>query len=255
MYEPYEVLSDMIEYFYTSGDSFAFGQELGYPRLQTRDVYDFTLYHRKKCYSGIMANTISGLKQYVNKALPGGSNERAYRKTITNITQALEKYSPEKIFVNISLTHAYRREFYIGTDWFPFMYTFPPGDTSSDLYKLWELFINIVKDNKGIYMSDMLHVLGVQHFLMKNKIPYLLTSSMGNEYEKMITTESVPASVVNQIYKPRYYDDISFSQFTNMHGFKIGPQLHPLEEAHKAWAHHLLDHINKNDLFSNKDLL
>ena len=101
----------------------------------------------------------------------------------------------------------------------------------------------------------MLHVLGLQHFLMKNKIPYLLTSSMGTEHEKIITTESVPNSVVNQIYKPRYYDDISFDQFTRMHGFNKGPGLHPLEEAHKAWAHHLLDHINKNDLFSNKDLL
>jgi hypothetical protein len=87
------------------------------------------------------------------------------------------------------------------------------------------------------------------------KIPYLLTSSMGNEREKMITTESVPASVVNQIYKPRYYDDISFAQFTHMHGFEIGPRLHPLEEAHKAWAHHLLDHINKNDLLYGKYFL
>lgn len=246
----------MIEYFYVNGDSFAFGQELG-PPSSPASFYDFTYYHRKHCYSGIMADTISGLKQYKNSALPGGSNERAYRKTITDVSEALTKYKPENIFVTISLTHAYRREFYMNStkDWYPHLYTFEPAKRNPAIHNLWNILINEVSDDVGIYMYDMLQTLGIQNFLIKNKIPYLFTSSMGHEGEDLRLEKSVPKTILEQIYKPRYYYAPSFNTFARIHDYDIGPGLHPLVDAHKAWAQHLLDHINKHNLFSNKDLL
>lgn len=246
----------MIEYFYVSGDSFAFGQELGPANIQ-KNIYDFTFYHRKHCYSGIMADSLPSIKRYRNKALPGGSNERAYRKTVTNISEALTQYKAENIFVNVSLTHAYRREFFMNEtkQWYPHMYTFPPKREDGPFYDLWDILVKEVSDDIGIYTFDMLQVLGIQNFLIKNKIPYLLTSSMGNDVEKSRMEQSVPKNVLDQIYKHRYYNDISFHSFTGVNGYARGPGIHPLEEAHKAWANHLLEHIHKNDLFSNKDLL
>lgn len=247
----------MIKYFYTNGDSFAFGQELGHdrPNLQ-KNIYDFTHYHRKKCYSGIIASSIPELKVYKNNALPGGSNERAYRKTLCDISEALTKFNSEDIFVTVSLTHAYRREFYMNhsKEWYPHMYTFAPKKEHNE-YKLWELLVNEVSDDVGVYTFDMMQVLGIQNFLIKNKIPYLLTSSMGNEGELQRLEKSVPKSIIDQIYKLRYYDDISFHSFTGLNGYARGPGIHPLEKAHAAWAAHLTEYINKNDLFSNKDLL
>ncbi len=246
----------MIEYFYVNGDSFAFGQELGDIKNQ-KSVYDFTLYHRKKCYSGIMADSLPNVKRYRNKSLPGGSNERAYRKTITNISEALTQYKPENIFVTISLTHAYRREFYMNEtkNWYPHMYTYPPKIEYKKLYNFWDMLVNEVSDDIGVYTFDILQILGIQNFLIKNKIPYLFTSSMGNNMEQLRLEQSIHKNVLDQIYKHRYYDEISFNTFTSMHGYTRGSGKHPLEEAHKAWAEHLLEHIHKNDLFSNKDLL
>jgi hypothetical protein len=243
-----------IQYFYTGGDSFAFGQELGL-ELPPSHLYDFTQHHRASCYSGIMSDTIPTIKIYNNKSLPGGSNERSYRKMVTTISEVLSEFEPENIFVTISLTHAYRREFYTTyfNNWYPCMYTFEPND--DPCRSLWKILTTDFNHDKGIYMFDILQILGIQNFLINNHIPYLLTSSMGNFLEKIRLTNSVPSNVINQIYTKRYYDDISFHYFTEQNGFSRGPGLHPLEEAHAAWAQHLLDYINKHDLFSNKDLL
>jgi hypothetical protein len=245
----------MIEYFYAVGDSFSFGQELA-PHLQ-KDTYDFTYYHRKKCFSGIMADSVSSIKYYRNKSLPGGSNERSYRKIITNLSSDIKTYNPESMFVTVGITHALRREFYINdtSNWYPHMYTFAPRKEHEVIYNLWELLTTHVSADEGIYIYDMMQILGIQNYLIKNKIPYLLTSSLLNDRERDIIRKVVPDDITDQLYSKRYYDDLSFYEFTKKNNYSQGPGMHPLEEAHESWANHLLEYIYKHDLFSNKDLL
>lgn len=245
----------MINYFYASGDSFAFGQEMG--ESFQRNLYDFTFHHRKHCYTGIMCDSLKSVLRYRNKALPGGSNERVYRKLICNLSEDLLKFKPENMFVTISLTHAHRREFYMNSskNWYPHMYAYSPKKEDEVVYNLWEMLVQEVSDDKGINMFDVMQILGIQNFLIKNKIPYLLTTSMGTPEENALLEKSVPKQVLNQIYKPRFYNELSFSSFTSINGYSRGPGWHPLEDAHRAWANHLLEHINQNDLFSNEDLL
>jgi hypothetical protein len=100
----------------------------------------------------------------------------------------------------------------------------------------------------------MMVLLGMQNFLRANKIPYLITSSMGNNTELEFQKKYVSSSVLNQIYNKRYYVTPSFSKFCEGTNYEIGPQLHPLEEGHIAWADHLIAYIEQNNLLSNKDL-
>jgi hypothetical protein len=243
----------MIKHLYVTGDSFAFGQEL--TPSNHSNLYDFTLRHRKLCYSGIIADTF-GIT-YKNNALPGGSNERNYRTLITDISKTLTKYKPSEIFVNISLTHSYRREFFMKAfnDWYPYMATCEPKEEHRDHHALWELFSKSVNTDLGNSMFDIMNILGMQNFLLRHKIPYLFTSSMGNAREAEILQKNVPAELLNGIYRPRFYDVISFNTHTGVNNYPRGSGGHPLREGHRAWAEHLLEHINTNNLLDNSDLL
>ena len=95
-------------------------------------------------------------------------------------------------------------------------------------------------------------LLGMQNFLKNNKIPYLITSSMGVEHYKQ--EQIISVDLLNQIYRKRYYVYPSFFKFASDNGHKIGPGMHPLEEGHANWASHLLNYINENNLLDNSDL-
>jgi hypothetical protein len=101
-------------------------------------------------------------------------------------------------------------------------------------------------------MFDMMIYLGIQNFLKINKIPYLITCSMG--MEDHLRNKILSPEMLNQIYKKRFYTNPSFVKFVKENSYKIGPMLHPLEEGHAAWADHLLKHIDQNNLFDNSDL-
>jgi len=246
----------MIKFFYATGDSFVFGHELD-ENGSEEDVslFDFTQYKRKHCYTGIMSDTLS-IGDYQNTGCPGGSNERAYRVLISDVTKKLKIYKPEEIFVNVSLTHTTRREFCFGIDppaYYIHMNAFEPNKRANPKHhQLWEILVKEFNYNHGHFTFDMMIVLGIQNFLRINKIPYLLTSSMGIEHsiqESIISTE-----LLDQLVKNRYYVYPSFSNFAKANDYKIGPMLHPLEEGHAAWASHLLNHINENNLLDNSDL-
>jgi hypothetical protein len=106
--------------------------------------------------------------------------------------------------------------------------------------------------DKGDFMLDIMILLGMQNFLRTNKIPYLITSSMGVEHFKQ--EQNIAPSLLDQIYRKRYYVVPSFAQFAKDRGYKSGPLHHPLEEGHAAWAAHLLNHINENNLLEGSDL-
>lgn len=246
----------MIKSFYATGDSFVFGHELTEfgPEADDVTLFNFTPYKRKHCYTGVMADTLK-LEDYQNAGCPGGSNERAYRVLITDITNKLKIYRPEEIFVNISLTMVTRREFCFNEhgDYYIHLQAWEPSKKSCpEHHQLWEVLVKNFHHDKGDFMFDIMILLGMQNFLRTNKIPYLITSSMGIEHFKQ--EQNIAPSLLNQIYRKRYCVVPSFSQFAKNRGYKIGPLYHPLEEGHAAWAAHLLNYIHENNLFDNSDL-
>jgi hypothetical protein len=241
----------MIKFFYVNGDSFSFGQELDGPR-DPSDFFTFSEFQRKNCYSGLIADKL-GL-EYKNNSQPGGSNQRIYRTMLSDLTELLKTYKPEEIFVNISLTHCIRREFYsIERDtYYPHMNTVEPQIEPDR--SLWKLLVTDFSNLKSELERDQLIILGIQNFLRVNKIPYLLTWSFhhGSMYDD--EKAHISPAILDQRYLKRFYQHPSFNIFSFNNKFPTGPGKHPLLEGHRAWADHLLTHIEKNNLFDNSDL-
>lgn len=246
----------MIKCVYVNGDSFAFGQELG-PENGFETLFTFTEYRRKHCYSGIISDQLQAL-EYINNAWPGGSNERAYRCIITDVSKLLERYKPEELFVTVSLSSPLRREFWRLDQqvWLPYLAPHEPPKSDVLNHNFWETFTKNFNGDVGFYNFDLMMILGIQNFLINNKIPYLLTSSMNNVGEDTIRDNVISKNVLDQIYKPRYYINPSFMIFNNsIMKLKVGASHHPLEAGHRQWAEHLFDYINDHNLLSNQDLL
>ncbi len=236
--------------FYANGDSMVFGTDLD---LENQlNYFDFTEHQRKAGFTGIISDTLK-YDEYLNKAIPGGSNERVYRKTVFNISNLLKSYNPEDIFVLIGLSSPLRKEFFMEeyNNWYPFIVAHTPINDNEKL--VWDAIIS-TNTEKGFYTTDFLHILGVQNFLMRNKIPYLITKALGNTEEYLHRKTYIPEPIRNQLYSKRFYSEMSFWQFVEKRGLPRGISHHPLEEGHAAWANHLLEYIRKNNLMSNKDL-
>jgi hypothetical protein len=247
----------MIKFFYATGDSFVFGDELGDKETPSAtEFFMFTPYKRKHCYTGVMTDKL-GIADYQNTGCPGGSNERAYRMLITDIPEKLKIYKPEEMFVTVSLTHATRREFCFTDDGAYYIHLNawePPKDVNPHHHRLWEVLVKDFDYNYGHFMFDTMLIIAMQNFLVANKIPYLFTSSMGNYVEDQLRQEIVPLSITDQIRKNRFYTNPSFINFAREIGVTIGPRLHPLEEGHAVWANHLLQYVNENNLLETVDL-
>ncbi len=244
----------MLKLLYVSGDSFSFGQELSGPRT-VENFYEFDEYQRKHCYSGLIADKLQ-IPNYINTSLPGGSNQRVYRTILNDIPKELEIYRPEDIFVMISLTHPNRREFHMNmfNKWIPHMNNFGPKKHFNGLYDFWEIVTKETSNNTESYTFDFMLILAMQNFLKQNKIPYLITSSLAHKDDIPIYKRMFPKETFDQLYLHRALLEKSFHTFTAEGNFKRGPCIHPLEEGHAAWSEFLLDHIQKNNLFSNEDL-
>lgn len=250
----------MIKLFYVTGDSFAFGQELG---NASPELFHFTEYQRKHCYSGLISDR-KNIPNYKNTACPGGSNERAYRLLINDISTALKIYKPEEIFVNVSITADTRREFCLtdqinnnlnGGDFYLHLNSWEPTDTPLEYTKeMWRMLTKYFNHDIGHYTFGMMILLGMQNFLRVNKVPYLFTSSMGNDYDKAVQEKFISQVLVDQIYEKRYLRDISFMHFNWHKNLPTGPGLHPLEEGHVEWANYIQNYIDDNNLWDNYDL-
>jgi hypothetical protein len=203
----------MIKFFYTTGDSFGFGQELG-DEDGLRTLFIFTDHRRKYCYSGIMSDSF-GTPEYMNTCFPGGSNERSYRMIVRDISEKLKIYKPEEMFVTVTLTAPARREFYRNSgDWYAHLASWEPIPgkevdytefTLAD-HELWKILARSFNGDEGHYAFDTMMILGIQNFLRTNKIPYLLTSSLGNPRESEIRKGFVSEAITDQIIQVR--DDL-----------------------------------------------
>jgi len=223
---------------YANGDSFTFGYELD-------EHEEFTEYKRKNCYSGIMAHHLNA--HYKNASETSGSNQRVYRTVLQDIPELLKIYKPEDLFVLIGLSNSDRREYYHvpSERYYRYRNVPPKNDNYQPLWKSLTEYTSVKND--ALY--DMMMILGIQNFLIRCSIPYLITRAYMlkehvQEFNNLLITD--------QLYRPRYYDETTFWKHTEH--CPRAPGQHPLDDAHKLWADHLLSHIQKNNLFSNSDL-
>jgi len=245
----------MTKLLYANGDSFVFGQELGGPRTD-EDFYSFSDYQRDNCWAGIISRKLN--VDYINKSMPGGSNQRVYRTVMQDISELLNIYKPHELFVLIGLTDSSRYEYYSGklNKWMPYNTNNPPNINIDPYYvKLWNIMTRHFNSDQGHYDFDQMMILGIQNFLRTNCIPYLLTNSMHNQLVFEDEKIYVSKNILDQRYRYRYYQKISFDQYNKtVVKAPIGPEHHPLEEGHRKWAEHILDHIEKFNLTDNQDL-
>lgn len=243
----------MVKFLYANGDSFGFGQELDGPRSPS-NFYHFSDYQRNNCYSGVLANRW-GL-EYLNESLPGGSNQRIYRTTLYSVSQLLQRFKPEEIFVIVSLTHCQRREFYRDDygKYYPHMATCKPSD-SGYVSEFWKLMVAHFHHPKGDLDLDQQMILGLQNFLRVNKVPYLFTWSMhhGTLYEEELT--HIPPYILRQRYSKRFLEKPSFAYYV-FHELNLqkAPEGHPLADGHLNWANYIANYINDENLLNNSDL-
>lgn len=245
-----------IKLMYVSGDSFSFGQELGYDGTPAThsNFFNFTDHHRTHCYSGIIADTL-GIPDYINTSFPSGSNQRVYRMLLKDIPCLLQVYDPSEIFVQISLTHASRREFHFSSveNWVSYMATYPPKNDNW-LYKFWDAYSRETNNDINDYNFDNLIIQGIHNLLIRHKIPYLITDSMGGTGEEALFAENISPEALAQLSGVRYRPFESFHNFTITNQYLVGPSHHPLEEAHRAWATRLLNYIIEYNLLNNEDI-
>lgn len=244
----------MIKLMYVNGDSFSFGEELG--EVDNKSRLLFNEYKRKHCYSGIIADHYQ-IPNYINNSMPGGSNQRAYRTMVKDISKLLNDYRPEEIFVNISVTNPLRAEFVHGEserEYWDFMVAYPPGKETGFFYTLWKVIADHFNFDHGWYNFNILLILGIQNFLKVNNIPYLITSSMHNHGEIIRERNSVSNEVLQQLDLKRYHVEPSFMTFCQEYKHPTGPRYHPLEQGHASWAEHLISIIDQRNLLVNGDI-
>lgn len=242
----------MIKFFYANGDSYGFGAELG-----NADPHTFDEHRRRNCYSGIIADTLKTVG-YMNNSCPGGSNERVYRCLVTDIPKILEKYNPEEIFCTLSLSSAARREFCDNFGnymlFMPHYKPSPPGN-HDHMNDLWEILVKDFIHDSGIYVYNYMITLAIQNLLKSLKIPYLITYSMLTEHEQQIENSYLTTNQIDLLYNtPRVYRKKSFAEYTTDNFLTKGPETHPLEDGHRAWAEFIMKYIEQYNLLNTEEL-
>lgn len=234
---------------YVTGDSFAFGDEMGVEQDYTKQ----TDYQKEHCYSYLMSKKLN-VETYVNTALRGGSNERMYRVMLKDVSNLLVLYKPEEIFVTMGFSHAARREFCWNDegDYYIHIPSAKP-DSFTPFSKLWDILNKSFNYDVGIYNHDAMIKMAIMNFLRVHKIPHLLTTSIIVTGDRLREAEHVQKNILEQMKSKRFMDMPSFMEFN--HGkHPVAPGLHPLEEGHAAWAEELLGYIQQHDILDNSDL-
>jgi len=238
----------MIKHIYVIGDSFSFGQELGGP-IDKKDFFKFTPYMKEHSYTGIIVREW-GVEGYTNTSCPGGSNDRIHRMIFTDLPTLFTHNRPEEVFVFISITHASRTEFFdkrLGK-FSPFISNWAPPKENKAVYSLWENYILNFDDPKEQAMRYVSQILSIQSFLKNLGIDYLMTRSMGEDEIFKGHYNALPIEILSLIDKKHFPDIVPFNSFARILKLPFGPEQHPLEEGHRAWAKYLMEYMQQNKI-------
>ena len=238
-----------IEFLYVTGDSFAFGQGLPGHSSEMSKFYIFTSEMRDTVYSGVLANKWQ-IPNYINTALPGGSNDRMARMIYNDIPKLLETVKPESILVHVGITHAARTEFYSveRQSYIPFISNFKPKNGITHLTDFWQLYVSSFDDEAEHVDRYLRTIVSMQLFLERLGVKYFFTRAMPDShgFDNMMQLHN-PA-LYKMINKKLFPDiDSMYSWCTNKN-FEKTECHHYGADAHAAWADHLIDYMENNNI-------
>jgi Family of unknown function (DUF6071) len=199
---------------YVNGCSMTFGEELG-PRGDP--ICNTRAWPR---YLGEMMNV-----PVRNDARPAGSNDRIVRTTVNFIAHYLTEHPAEDLRVVIGWTKAMRREFHdVENDrWYDFI----PSDPQSagPLTPVYCPDFCSTVEATGRYFVQLLTM---QSFLIQHKIAYVFFAALRGERDPVLQ---------RLIDTSRFFrGDDTFMAWAVRHEYPFGPNQHPLEDGHRAWA-------------------
>lgn len=239
----------MIKCLYANGDSLVYGQELNPDRINIRDDCEFTEHKRTHCFTGLIQKHFN-IENYINRAIPGGSNDRILRTTILDVSKLLEEYEPDELFVIVGTTYSSRREFYNTelNSYYQYQPEYNSGPQIKSLDPLWKIYTAYYQSDLEQVERYLIQIVSIQNFLKSNKIPYLITTSLSDS-DEILKLAGDYGYLTAMLDRTRYLNEVSFENFTIQNGLAIGKNWHPLEDGHAAWAQYLITHINNNRLY------
>jgi|DEB0MinimDraft_10_1074344.scaffolds.fasta_scaffold40353_2 hypothetical protein len=212
----------------------------------------------------------------ITKATTGSSNRGIRRRTIHNVLELLETYKSDEILVFIMWTSFYRREFLLSNpklDRGNKYFTLLPSDTARGLKSPTGKLVNsderrtILKDNHLDIIADEIYthhnkplnhlyesladVEATNMFLKLHSIRSVQCFGFGSDVNPNLVLDLDDVytnSIVKRVLKYNiYYIPTSppqgFYEYSVGQHFELGPGLHPLESAHRAWANIIPRHF------------
>ena len=212
-----------------AGDSFIWGSEL----TDCRNDYS------KQTFPALLARQSN--MEYVCAAYPGNANNAISRMAI----DAVSKIEGDK-FLLVEWTYPQRAEFRINNEWVSINSWHINAKEFSESYFKYA-------GNSEYYeiYSVLKEIVFLQQYCMINKIPYMFMTADNHffQHENYIRrSDTELENLFNQINWGNWFwfgsgtqkneigASIGFCQWVIKNKYKVGVQLHPLEEAHKAAA-------------------
>ena len=94
-------------------------------------------------------------------------------------------------------------------------------------------------------LSSLIYIKTAIDFLKSNKCPFIMTFMdpliLDKKFHINYGIEQLQDSVCQYLYD---FEEMNFLDWSRYHGYKISPQNHPLEEAHRSAADYMLPRID-----------
>lgn len=220
---------------------------------------------------------ILNIENHFNNAYGGSSNRRIARTSLLDITNLLTQYAPEEILVVIGWTAFDRFEYFETINFSQIVPSYHvKGFASRVTTKHITMYDEIANNSLvELYTRHILQVLSLKHFLdakgIKYQFSYSLTTFLESQFgQNGVLKAFISNSELNQMINmmeyetwhlspsmPPYKDNIQLADsihkgtfFSNSQDNKypMGNGLHPLEDAHLAWATDMAETLKRRGL-------
>lgn len=234
----------MINFLYTSGDSWTYGSELLDPNYNNQDHSHptHTVYRQKHHWPRILAEKLS--VEYLDGSFPGASNDRILRTSMLDISRLVSKGL--KPLAVIAWTQLHRFELAeSGGNWRSFV---SPNDTSNPkaINEIWSKWSN----DYGDVVKWMVQLISFHSFCKALDVPVLGLTVFSSSYRLLDDHMSLKevdgfktqlhniCDFTQQAYQPSL--ESILKPYPNI---KYGAGGHPLELGHKTLGNYIATRI------------
>lgn len=202
------------------------------------------------------------ISEIVNYGLCGRSNDYILRTTLDYCADYVLNNKMDDLFVVIGWTEILRFELWddINNKYRHIQQI--DNKKSSDLYEFITKYKSNICNNS---LNKLNNILTLQLFLEKFNIKFLFFDAVAeismntdliiksiknvkyNKFDNLIS-HSKRLELIKFVTAQKKTISVSMYDFCENNNYKFGPNLHPLEEGHEAWANYLYNYIKENDI-------